>query len=78
MNAIREILEKDYTALEKGLAISCVLMLGIYWDLCFRQLKGRMLGSKNGCNNHYNSGGNHAALKKIRNNAKNKKAIGNL
>lgn len=65
MNAIREILEKDYTALEKGLAISCVLMLGILLGFVFSPIKkGIMLGSKNGCNNHYNSGGNHAALKK--------------
>lgn len=57
---IMEIFEKEYTPLEKALAFSGALMLGVILGFIFSPVKkGILIGSKNGCNNHHNGCENH-------------------
>lgn len=57
---IMAIFEREYTPLEKALAFSSALMLGIILGFIFSPIKkGISIGSKNGCNNHHNGCKNH-------------------
>ncbi|MDE6313100.1 MAG: hypothetical protein K2M46_05700 [Lachnospiraceae bacterium] len=61
MNKMQEIINKDYTPLEKILGIATALCVGIIIGFMLAPAKkGIMIGSKNGCNNgsHNKENGN--------------------
>ena len=59
----KEILKKEYTPLEKGLAVACTFFVGIIIGFVLSPVKkGIMFGSKNGCNNGSNNRNNSSSI----------------
>lgn len=57
---IETIMEKEFTPLEKVMALGCALMVGFVLGFLLSPVKkGIMIGSQNGCNNHHNGCGNY-------------------
>lgn len=68
MNKMKEIINRDYTSLEKMLAVTTAFCVGIIIGFLLAPAKkGIMIGSKNGCNNgshnRENGNSNHIATK---------------
>ncbi len=60
---VKEILQKEYTPLEKGLAVVCGFLMGIIAGFVLSPVKkGIMFGSKNGCNNGSNNRNNSSSI----------------
>lgn len=58
-----DILKREHTPLEKGLAMTCALLAGVIIGFLLSPVKkGIMLGSKNGCNNGSSNRNNSSSI----------------